>query len=86
MWATNTSLTKPIKMDEHIKIYTDSAIVINRMAQVLEENQIQSIVKDNVQSAIMAGFGSSGFEVALYVSKSDYEKAQAILKEMLEAQ
>lgn len=73
-------------MDEHIKIYTDSAIVINRMAQILEENQIHSIVKDNVQSAVMAGFGSTGFEVALYVAKSDYEKAEAILKDMLDKQ
>lgn len=71
-------------MDEHIKIYTDSAIVINRMAQLLEESQIHSLVKDNVESSKLAGFGTSYFDVALYVYKSDYEKAEKIIKEMLE--
>jgi len=71
-------------MNEHIKVLTNSAIVINRIVQLLEENKIQSLVKDNVESSKLAGFGTSYFDVDLYVYKSDVEKAQEIIKAALE--
>lgn len=71
-------------MNEHIKVLTNSAIVITRIVQLLEENKIQSLVKDNVESSKLAGFGTSYFDVDLYVYKSDVEKAQEIIKAVLE--
>ncbi|MFT6998464.1 MAG: putative nucleotidyltransferase [Cryomorphaceae bacterium] len=71
-------------MNEHIKVLTNSSIVINRIVQLLEENNIQSLVKDNVESSKLAGFGTSYFDVDLYVYKSDVEKAQEIIKGALE--
>lgn len=71
-------------MDEHIKIYTDSAIVINSIVQLLEDNKIQSITKNNVESARLAGFGTSYFNVELYVYKSDAARAENIIKAFLE--
>ena len=72
-------------MKEHVRLLTDSAIVINRIAQILDENKIPSLIKDNVESARLAGFGTSPNEVHLYVYKSDVDKAKKIIKSILES-
>ena len=71
-------------MNEHIKIFTESAIVVNRVVQLLEENQIHSLTKNNVESARVAGFGTSYFDVELYVYQADAERAKKIIKSFLE--
>lgn len=67
-------------MKEHIKVLTDSAIVVNRIAQLLEDEQIQSIVRDNVESARLAGFGMPSNSVELYVHTSDVQRAEVIIR------
>lgn len=67
-------------MNERVKILTDSAIVINRVVQLLDEEEISSIVKDNVESARLAGFGTSSNDVELYVQRSDLDRAELILE------
>jgi predicted nucleotidyltransferase len=71
---------KHITMNEHIKILTNSAILINRIAQILDEKEIPSLIKDNVESARLAGFGTSANDVELYVYNSDLEKAKKVIK------
>jgi hypothetical protein len=71
-------------MNEHVKIHTDSAIVINRIVQILNDNEIRSLVKDNIESARLAGFGSSYFDVELYVDKSDIARAEKLIRTFLE--
>lgn len=71
-------------MNEHIKVYTDSAIVINRIVQILANNKIHSLTKDNVEAARVAGFGTSYFNVDLYVYQSEFERAQNIIKSFLD--
>ena len=72
-------------MKEHVRILTDTAIAINRFAQILDENKISSLIKDNVESARLAGFGTSPNEVELYVYKSDVDNAKKIIKSILES-
>lgn len=71
-------------MNEHVKIFTNSAIVINRVVQLLDENKIHSLTKDNVESGRLAGFGTSYFDVELYVYKTDVERAEKTIKSFLE--
>jgi hypothetical protein len=71
-------------MNEHVKVLTNSSIVINKIVQLLAEKNIQSLVKDNVESSKLAGFGTSYFDVDLYVEKEDAEKAKEIIKATLE--
>lgn len=68
-------------MDNDIKILTDSSIVINRIAYLLKENNIVTNIVDNVESARLAGFGSPINNVELYVLKSDFKKAEQVIKE-----
>ena len=67
-------------MNERVKILTDTAIVVNRVVQLLDEEKIPSIVKDNVESARLAGFGTSSNDVELYVQKSDLDRAELIVE------
>ena len=68
-------------MNKHIKIFTSSSIIINRIASILNQNNIQTLIKDNVESARLAGFGISSNDVELYVDNSDLESAQKIINE-----
>ena len=68
-------------MNKHIKIFTSSSIIINRIASILNQNNIQTLIKDNVESARLAGFGISSNDVELYIDNSDVESAQKIINE-----
>jgi len=68
-------------MDKHIKILTSSSIIINRIAFLLDQKNIATLIKDNVESARLAGFGTTQNDVELYVNNSDFESAQKIIEE-----
>ncbi len=70
-------------MSEHVRILTDSAIVINRIVQLLDEEKIPSIIKDNVESARLAGFGIPSNDVDLYVDSSDVNSVEMIIKSFI---
>lgn len=70
-------------MSEHVRVLTDSAIVINRIVQLLDEEKIPSIIKDNVESARLAGFGIPSNDVDLYVDSSDVNSAEMIIKSFI---
>ena len=65
-------------MKEHIKIYTGTTILANRLAFLLDEAKIATIIKDDKESGRLAGFGSTGDSCELFIYKSDYEKALKI--------
>lgn len=67
-------------MNEHVKILTSSWIIINRLAGILNQNNIPTLIKDNVESARLAGFGISQNEVDLYINRADLESAQKIME------
>ena len=70
-------------MKEQVRILTDSAIVVNRIVQLLDEESIPSLVRDNVESARLAGFGTSPNDVELFVHPSDASRAESIIKSLL---
>jgi len=63
---------------------TSSSIIINRIASILDQNNVTTLIKDNVESARLAGFGTSLNDVELYVKDSDFEKAQKLIKTFLQ--
>jgi len=68
-------------MDKHIKILTSSSIIINRIAFLLDQKNIATLIKDKVESARLAGFGTTQNDVELYVNNSDFKSAQKIIEE-----
>ncbi len=66
-------------MKEHIKIFTGTSILVNRLAFLLEEQNIPSIIKNDKESGRLAGFGTTGSSVELHILNTDIEKSKNII-------
>ncbi|QEE51434.1 DUF2007 domain-containing protein [Flavobacterium alkalisoli] len=62
-----------------VKIYSGSEIEATPIKLTLEEAGINPVVKDNIQSATVAGFGSFGQAMELYVEEHEVEVAAKIV-------
>lgn len=65
---------------EHLKVFTDISILVNRLHDLLKDQGIDSIVKDNVESARLGGFGTFQNTVELYILTTDVEAATPIIE------
>jgi len=70
-------------MDDYIKIFSGSFIVVQLVLDRLSSAGINAVVKDETESGRLAGFASSipGFQ-ELYVSKDEVEFAVPIVEEV----
>ena len=68
--------------DELIHIYSGTFLNAQFIANVLDENNIKCMVKDDYQNSIIAGWVSPGSEnsVRVFVTKKDVETAKAAIK------
>ena len=68
--------------DELIHIYSGSFLNAQYVANVLDENNIKCMVKDDYQNSIIAGWVSPGSEnsVRVFVAKKDIEAAKEAIK------
>ncbi|RKF04532.1 putative signal transducing protein [Tenacibaculum lutimaris] len=63
-------------MNMHIKVFSGSQIFANRLSQLLDEIEVPYLIKDNKESGRLAGFGTLGNSVDVFIYESDLEKAQ----------
>tara|TARA_R110002049_G_scaffold165890_2_gene331768 strand:+ start:775 stop:1014 length:240 start_codon:yes stop_codon:yes gene_type:complete len=66
----------------YIKIFTGDFIIVQRIVSDLEKIDIIPVVKDQTESARLAGFGGGivpGFQ-QVYVHKDELDKAIEIIK------
>ena len=70
-------------MDDYVKIFSGSFIIVQLVLDRLKGAGISAIVKDDTESGRLAGFASSipGFQ-ELYVSKDEVEYAMPIVDEV----
>ena len=68
--------------DELVHIFSGSFINAQFISNVLDENNIKCIVKDDYQNSIIAGWVSPGSEnsIRLFVAKKDVEAAKEVIK------
>ena len=68
--------------DEHIHIYSGSFLNAQFITNVLDENNIKYIIKDDYQNSIIAGWVSPGSEnsIRVFVAKKDVETAKEVIK------
>lgn len=75
-------------MDTYRKVYTETAILVNRLAFLLQKATIRYRIQDDTESGRLAGFGTPPNAVQLFVFHEDVEKATPIIedfkKEVLE--
>ncbi|MDA3953967.1 MAG: DUF2007 domain-containing protein [Bacteroidales bacterium] len=69
------------------RLYTGSEINVNILKEILDDNQIASLVKNDMKSGITAGFGGgyTGAESSIYVTDKNLEKAKIVLAEFLKS-
>ena len=70
------------KYADMVRVYGDTEININRIRSELAKIGIPSIIKNEFQSALMAGFGASPNAVDLYVNASDFEEATKLIQDL----
>ena len=70
-------------MDDYIKIFSGSFIIVQLVLDRLKGAGINAIIKDESESGRLAGFGSAiqGFQ-ELYVSKDEVDFAIPIVDEV----
>ena len=67
---------------KHIRFYTGSLIEIQRLQLDLDDYKIPSLVKNNFQSGLRAGFyGGFPSQVELFIYEEDLERAKPVLEE-----
>jgi len=65
---------------EHIKVFTGTSILVNRLSYLLDQVKIPCLIKNQHESARLGGFGSPMNAVELFIYKSDTEKATPIIE------
>ena len=72
-----------MKTTNYIKVFTGDFIAVQRIFLELENVDICAIIKDESESARLAGFGSSiqGYQ-EIHVHKDELDKAIAMVKSL----
>ncbi len=65
--------------DGFILLCASNVVETQRLKALLEENDIFPIIKDESESARLAGFGSASMMQQVWVAKSDLEKANSLI-------
>ncbi|MCF7560000.1 DUF2007 domain-containing protein [Sabulilitoribacter multivorans] len=66
----------------YIKIFTGDMIIVQRIVSELENADIVPVVKDQTESARLAGFGGGNFPgfQEVFVNKDELDKAVVIVE------
>ncbi len=64
-----------------IKIFSGSEILANALHEKIAALGIDAVLKDNIQSARLGGFGSSDLAVEVFIQERDYGKAHQVIEE-----
>ncbi|GEM54202.1 hypothetical protein B0A58_09770 [Flavobacterium branchiophilum NBRC 15030 = ATCC 35035] len=63
-----------------IKIYSGSEILAQALQTKIEAAGIATVIKNNIQSARLAGFGNTDLAVEVFIQETDYNKANPIIE------
>ncbi|WP_026705859.1 putative signal transducing protein [Flavobacterium soli] len=64
-----------------IKIFSGSEILAKNLQNRIEAAGIDTVIKDNIQSARLGGFGNSDLAVEVFIQEVDFGKANSIIEE-----
>jgi len=64
-----------------MKVFSGSEILALALQEKIEAVGVDTVVKNNIQSAKVAGFGSLGQAVELFIQETDFAKANPVIEE-----
>ena len=64
-----------------IKVFSGSEILAKALQQKIEEIGVNTVIKDNIQSARLGGFGNMDLAVEIFIQENDYGKAHPVIED-----
>ena len=64
-----------------MKVFSGSEILALALQVKIEEAGVDTVLKNNIQSATIAGFGTFGQAVELFTQETDFSKANPVIEE-----
>jgi hypothetical protein len=64
-----------------MKAFSGSEVLAIALQERLEAAGIETVKKDNIQSARLAGFGQTDLAVEIFIQETDFAKANPVIEE-----
>ena len=64
-----------------MKVFSGSEILALALQGKIEAAGVETVLKNNIQSAAMAGFGTTGQAVEVFIQETDFAKANPVIEE-----
>lgn len=64
-----------------MKIFSGSEILAQALQQKIDSIGVKTVLKNNIQSARLAGFGSSNVAFEVFVQEVDFGKVNPVIEE-----
>ncbi len=64
-----------------MKIFSGSEILAQALQERIEAIGVDTIVKNNIQSARLGGFGSTDLAVEVFIQETDFSKANPVIEQ-----
>ena len=64
-----------------MKIFSGSEILAQALKEKIDAIGVETILKNNIQSARLAGFGNSDLAVEVFIQETDFSKVNPIIEE-----
>ncbi|PIF31031.1 putative signal transducing protein [Flavobacterium sp. 9] len=64
-----------------MKVYSGSEVLALALQERLEEAGVETVKKDNIQSARLGGYGGSDLAVEVFIQETDFAKANPVIEE-----
>jgi aspartate aminotransferase-like enzyme len=64
-----------------MKVFSGSEILALALQQKIEAAGVNTVLKNNIQSATLSGFGTTGQAVEVFIREIDFAKANPVIEE-----
>lgn len=64
-----------------MKVFSGSEILALALQAKIEEIGVNTVLKNNIQSATLGGFGNLGQAVEVFIQETDFSKANPVIEE-----
>ena len=64
-----------------MKVFSGSEILALALQERIEAIGVDTVLKNNIQSARLGGFGELGQAVELFIQETDFSKANPVIEE-----
>jgi hypothetical protein len=64
-----------------MKVFSGSEVLAIALQEKLEAAGVETVKKDNIQSARLAGFGQTDLAVEVFIQETDFAKANPVIED-----